>query len=280
MPVFDCEVVSQNPVLDGVFEIMLNCPEIAHEAKAGQFVMVRVIDGADPMLRRPFSIHGVHRGIGVFSLIYAICGKGTELLAKKQSGDKVSVVGPLGKPFNLGEDPSARHILVCGGCGAAPMFFLCETLCKKWGSDKVMVLLGAKSNNAMLRHTEFLGYGAKVGIATEDGTLGYQGFVSKLLESHFSIQEQLSVEEQLTWPAHGTRVYSCGPEAMLKEVARISSDAEVASCQVSLEHHMACGIGVCNGCVVRIKDDSSRGWHNERVCKDGPVFEAGGVIWE
>lgn len=268
--IFDCEVVSQGRVMDGIFCIMLNCPTIAKCVLPGQFVNVRVLDGAEPLLRRPFSVHGVNPGMGAFSLIYAVRGKGTELLAKKRRSDIVSVVGPLGKPFVLGDNPEARHVIVCGGCGTAPMVFLGEMLSKKWGADKVTALLGAKNNDAVLGSVDFQNYGAKVSVATDDGSYGHHGFVTELLS------------ERLALPADGTRVYACGPREMLKEVARISKQAEVASCQVSLENHMACGLGLCLGCVQKHVQPEGKpeGWDYLRVCTDGPVFEAEAVIWE
>lgn len=265
--VFDCEVVVQSRVTDGVFQIILNCSTIADEAQPGQFVNVTVADGADPLLRRPLSIHAVYPEIGAFSLIYAVRGKGTKMLAEKHRGDVVNVVGPLGKPFGLGDDPEARHILVCGGCGTPPIAFLCQALCEKWDSDKVVALLGAGSNDAVLCRTDFAGFGAEVGIATEDGSCGHHGFVTQLLSKH------------LASPANGTRVYACGPWEMLKEVARISKEAGASSCQVSLEKHMACGLGLCLGCVQKCKTADGRS-RNRRVCTDGPVFEAEDVIWE
>lgn len=268
--VFDCEVVVQSRVTDDVFQIILNCPTIADEAQPGQFVNVNVVDGADPLLRRPLSVHAVYPEIGAFSLLYAVCGKGTKMLAEKHRGDVVNVVGPLGKPFGLGDDPEARHILVCGGCGTAPIAFLCQALCEKWGLDKVTVLLGAKDNANVLCRKDFAGYGAEVGVATEDGSFGHRGFVTQLLSEH------------LASPTNGIRVYACGPYGMLKEVARISKEAGVVNCQVSLENHMACGLGLCLGCVQKVAKDQGpfEGWDYLRVCTDGPVFEAEGVIWE
>ena len=128
--------------------------------------------------------------------------------------------------------------------------------------------------------------GIEVGVSTDDGSYGYQGFVTELLVRH--IDSRLStLDSRLSTIDYrlSTRIYSCGPHAMMKEVARISREAGVAKCQVSLENDMACGIGVCMGCVQKIRgrqagDTSGRDWHYERVCKDGPVFDAEDIIWD
>jgi dihydroorotate dehydrogenase electron transfer subunit len=125
-----------------------------------------------------------------------------------------------------------------------------------------------------LCETEFRSHGVDVGVSTDDGSYGYEGFVTELLEDQLSKRDPKLV-----------RVYSCGPHGMMREVARICEEADVTSCQVSLENNMACGIGVCMGCVQKIKgampgDESGNDWHRERVCKDGPVFNAEDIIWD
>ena len=273
--VYDCEIIAQTEVAPGVIRALLTGREIAEEACAGQFVNVQVAKTTDPLLRRPFSIHAVYPDEGVFSLLYVMVGRGTALLNKVQPTEKVSVVGPLGRGFDLGNTPDAQHVVVAGGCGAAPLHFLCDALCDKWGCDNVIVLTGGRSRHAVLCEAEFRSHLVKVNVSTDDGTYGYHGYVTELLEKHLS-------ERNVARPV---RVYSCGPHGMMKEVARISSEASVGSCQVSLENNMSCGIGVCMGCVQKIKgamagDESGRDWHHERVCKDGPVFNAEDVIWE
>jgi dihydroorotate dehydrogenase electron transfer subunit len=257
---------------------MMRGSEIASEAQAGQFVNVQVAaTTTDPLLRRPFSVHAVDPDNGVFSLLYVLVGRGTALINKIAPGDKVSVVGPLGRGFYLGDSPDAQHIVVAGGCGAAPLHFLCDALCEKWGCDNVKVLTGGRSKNAVLCEAEFRSHGVEVEISTDDGSYGHQGLVTELLQRH--------LESPLSTLHSPLRVYSCGPHPMMREVARISHEAGVSNCQVSLENNMACGIGVCMGCVQKIKgpmpgDKSGNDWHRERVCKDGPVFNAEDIIWE
>jgi dihydroorotate dehydrogenase electron transfer subunit len=266
----DCEIIEQTQIGPGVLRTRLKGPEIAREAQAGQFLNIRVAECLDPLLRRPFSVHATYPDEGVFSLLYVVRGRGTKLLEAMQPGTRVSVVGPLGKGFDLGDSSDAEHVVVAGGCGAAPLHFLCDALCKKWDCSRVTVLAGAQCKDAVLCEAEFKSHGVEVGISTDDGSYGHHGFVTQLFEQHLRADTR--------HPSPVTRVYSCGPHAMLKEVARISREHGAASCQVSLENNMACGMGVCMGCVQKIRD--SEGWHYERVCKDGPVFEAEDVIWE
>ena len=272
--VYDCEIIAQSEVAPGVIRTLLKGREIANEAQPGQFVNVQVAKTTDPLLRRPFSVHATYPSEGVFSLLYVLVGRGTALLNKIQPGEKISVVGPLGRPFDLGNSPDAEHIVVAGGCGAAPLHFLCDALCAKWGCETITLLAGAQSKDAVLCETEFRTHGVEVGISTDDGSYGYAGLVTDLL------QEQLKQRD----PNKEVRVYSCGPHPMMKAVANICREAGVGSCQVSLENNMACGVGVCMGCVQRLKgaapgDESGRDWHYERVCKDGPVFNAEDIIW-
>lgn len=293
--VYDCRIIEQIEVSPGVYRTLLAGEEIARESRAGQFVNVQVSRTTDPLLRRPFSVHAVNPEQGVFSLLYVVVGRGTELLRHIPAGETINVVGPLGRGFDLGDSADAEHVVVAGGCGAAPLHFLCDALCDKWGCEKVTVLAGGRSKDAVLCEAEFRSHGVEVGVATDDASYGHGGFVTQLLEQHLV---------QHPSPNTRVRVYSCGPHAMMREVARICREVGVASCQVSLENNMACGLGVCVGCVQRIRGvqsskskvesgdacpntqysicntQSAPDWHYERVCADGPVFDAEAIVWE
>jgi dihydroorotate dehydrogenase electron transfer subunit len=246
---------------------------IARNAQPGQFVNVRVMDSLDPLLRRPFSVYACNPEHRSFSLLFDIVGRGTKLLAAHDVGDFASVVGPLGRGFDLGSSAEALHVLVAGGCGAAPLHFLSDAICRHWGCEKATVLVGARSGDAVLCEREFRGHGAAVGISTEDGSYGYHGLVTNLLQQHLS-----------SLPPHSNvRVYSCGPMPMMREVWRIAKSSQVTSCQLSLETSMACGLGVCMGCVVKgcnEHDKSCGEWDYRRVCTEGPVFNAEELVWE
>jgi len=270
----DCEIIEQIEIAPHVFRSILVEPTIARVSKPGQFVNVRVSESFDPLLRRPFSVHAADPEAGTFSLLYDVIGRGTRILRDKKVGDKVNVVGPLGSFFELGDDPNDHHILVAGGCGAAPIHFLSDALCHKHGCDKVTVLVGAKTGTALLCQAEFVSHGVRVELATDDGSFGFKGLVTELLDS--------CLESTLTREIN-TRVYSCGPMPMMREVARVCHERGIESCQVSLESAMACGLGVCMGCVTKACDhheESCDDWRYSRVCTDGPVFDAKELVWE
>ncbi len=290
--VADCEIVEQIEIAPHIFRSVLVEPTIARESKPGQFVNVRVCGCYDPLLRRPFSVHAVNPDKGTFSLLYDVVGRGTKILMEMNIGEKVSVIGPLGSSFDVGDDPQAKHILVAGGCGAAPIHFLSDWICRKHGCGQVTVLVGAKVGEGVLCHAEFVAHGVKVEVATEDGSFGFKGLVTELLQANLSDVKQPN-----------TRVYSCGPMPMMRAVARVCEVYGIDSCQLSLERSMACGLGVCMGCVTKTCDGSCHSaqndsqhseqngshnserskeslWKYSRVCTDGPVFDAKELVWE
>ncbi len=236
--------------------------ELAFPASAcvpGQFVMVKAGCGGDPLLRRPISIH--RRTKNGIQLLYEIVGQGTSLLAELKPGAAVSLIGPLGNGFPLDAAKGRTPVLVGGGMGVAPLVFLAEQLRTAAGVNQPIVFLGARSKADLLCAADFRKAGCKVSIATDDGSCGRRGFVSCLLEK---ILKDPAAKKAV--------IYSCGPQPMLNSVYAL---ADTAGCPayVSLETHMACGIGACLGCVVA----TSQG--NKRVCKDGPVFDAQDILW-
>lgn len=240
-----------------VIRLTLLAPKIAAAALPGQFVMVRVGDCLDPLLRRPYSIHRVAAD-GTLSLLFKIIGKGTRLLAGINPGATVDLIGPLGNGFNL--DPRGSFCMIGGGMGIAPLYFLAQKFCQtEYRGNNQPVLLGAQSQaELLLLAEEFSELGYSVLTATDDGSLGHQGFVTELLDGIL-----LQVKQ----------VYACGPIPMMRKVALKCRDAGVA-CQVSLETHMACGLGACLGCTF-----PASGGGYKHVCKDGPVLSAEEVVW-
>jgi len=241
-----------------VIRLTLLAPKIAASALPGQFVMVRVGEGLDPLLRRPFSIHRVNAD-GTLSLLFKVIGKGTRLLAGITAGATVDLIGPLGNGFNL--DPPGSFCMIGGGMGIAPLYFLAQKFRQtEYRGNNQPVLLGAQTQaELLLLAEEFSELGYSVLTATDDGSLGHQGFVTELLDEIL-----LQVKQ----------VYACGPIPMMRKVALKCRDAGV-SCQVSLETHMACGLGACLGCTF-----PASGGGYKHVCKDGPVLSAEEVAWE
>lgn len=241
-----------------VFRLTVQAPRIAAAAQPGQFVMVRAGDTLDPLLRRPLSIHQVLPDGGL-RLLFKVVGKGTGLLAELRPGLKLDLIGPLGRGFNL--VPTGPACLIGGGMGMAPLYFLAQRLLRgKPGPGHDQVLLGARNRAELeLPAAEFSGLGYSLHLATDDGSLGHHGLVPELLDDVLPSVSQ---------------VYVCGPYPMMQMVALKCRTAGVA-CQVSLETHMACGLGVCLGCAVTVADGSYK-----HVCKDGPVFAADEVLWK
>lgn len=249
-------VVEKSFLAADAFRLELFCPDIAGAACPGQFVMARVDEGPSPLLRRPFSIHDTD-GKGLVRLLVKIVGQGTRLLSAFEKGRELSVLGPLGKGFDI--PPGLKSAcLAAGGIGVAPLLFLGRALAAKGVSCKVLV--GGRTAGDLLCAKDFEALGLEVRLATQDGSAGRQGMVTSLLA------ELLSKEPP-------EMIYACGPQAMLKVAGVMARDAGVA-CRVSLESVMACGMGVCLGCAV--KSVSGKTLH---ACKDGPVMDAN-VLWD
>ena len=251
-----CSILGRDRLAPDVFRLTLQAPRIAASACPGQFVMVRVTDGLDPLLRRPFSIHRSSAD-GSISLLFKVIGKGTEMLARRCIGDQLDLVGPLGNGFDFLDDRPV--CLIGGGMGIAPLLFLAEQRHSTGrATEKDHVLLGARNKDELVPLAdEFSALGYTVQLATDDGSVGHKGFIPDLLDFVLPAVEQ---------------VYTCGPHLMMENVVRQCQQAEV-NCQVSLETHMACGMGACLGCTVNGK----RGLVH--VCKQGPVFNADHLEW-
>lgn len=244
------KVKSIDFITDIICDLKLYCPNIAKEAKAGQFVEVYPDNGVN-LLSRPISICEIDKNEGTLRLVFQIVGKGTKLFSQLKPNDEIRLLGPCGNGYTLGE---GKAILVGGGIGVPPLL---ET-CKQLKGEKIVVL-GFRSGSFLV--DEFEKLGAKVYVATDDGSVGFKGNVVDLLKA-----------ENIT----GDMIYSCGPKIMLKFLSMYAADNNIP-CQVSMEERMACGIGACVGCVVQIKDGDS--WTYKKVCKDGPVFDSKEVCW-
>ena len=243
------------------------------------------LTGCRPLLRRPFSLAGRREtkdGVEL-DVIYRTVGPGTGWLAKVQPGEQLSVLGPLGNGFTIRDDKPAAA-LVGGGVGIPPVLYLAEALAAA-GKD-VTAFVGSRSANLLplelvadsppdadgrpaLCVRQFSTLGIEAVVATDDGTLGVEGFVSGALARWLG--------RKAPSPA-GIVVYSCGPEAMMAAVADTCIAAGI-ECQLALERYMACGMGACQSCVVKIREGSEQGWSFKLCCTDGPVFDAGDVIW-
>lgn len=249
----------------GYYRMGLSCHPDYARARPGQFVMVRVTDRFNPLLRRPFSIHRLivsEAGkVAAIEILYKVVGTGTERLSMCRKGDGLSLLGPLGRSFGLPEKPG-NVFIVAGGIGVAPMFFLTETL-KKEGFDitSCIVFIGGRSKDDLLCMNDFFSLGLQtVSITTDDGTAGEKEVVTVPLE-------------RAILNGRPDVIYACGPLPMLRATSRIAARYEIP-CQISIETMMGCGMGACLGCAVEPADGSERYLH---ACVDGPVFNAADI---
>ena len=236
----------------------VHSPEVASRAQPGQFLHLRITEGPDPLMRRPLSIFKVDTGNGSVSLLFRVVGRGTLALSGMKMGESLDIMGPLGRGFSV--PPRTRTILVvAGGMGVAPLFFLAESLIQRGAS--LHFLLGARTQEQLLCRLQLRSLGVHLMISTDDGSEGFPGLITQLLE-------KLLREE--SFDPHSTFVYSAGPEPMLSQVASLARQFEILG-QISMERQMACGVGACLGCVVPCRSHG-KGQKYRRVCADGPVF--------
>jgi dihydroorotate dehydrogenase electron transfer subunit len=265
-------VVSNHRLARNTFLIRLIVPDIARMIRPGQFVMLRLEGGTDPLLGRPFALYdtvldedGAAVGIDV---VYFIVGKVTRGLAELGAGDTLQVWGPLGNGF---PEPAARERvgLVAGGIGQTPFLAYIRELLGTRGYgqparrrvQRVSLYYGVRSADLAAGVDDFSQAGATVHLASDDGSIGHHGFVTQLLDQHPE-------------PEH---LFGCGPEPMLRDLAHLAERKNIP-CHLSLETPMACGVGICFSCVTSIK--TAEGWDYKRVCVEGPIFDARSLVFK
>ncbi|WP_085812501.1 dihydroorotate dehydrogenase electron transfer subunit [Geoanaerobacter pelophilus] len=266
---FKSMVVSNVELSPNYFRMRMTAPQELLASAPGQFLMLKVTDAIDPLLRRPFGLFDVgtftaeYAGCGAQTyceILYKVVGKGTKLLSALHHGDVVDLLAPLGRGFDLGP-AGEEKVLVGGGVGLAPLYYLAKALVER--GEKVRLFAGGRNRDDILCITEFERLGVETYVATDDGTLGESGFVTQVLERHLS---------------KGMRIFACGPTPMLDAVAKMSARHEVP-CQVSMEAYMACGVGACLGCVMKGANHTEATPDYRCVCKDGPVFDSFDLQW-
>lgn len=257
-----CVLLAVDP-LGQYTRMRLEAPDIAAVARPGQFVAVTVGGSTSSLLlRRAFAIYRV-RGATV-EIVVAAHGPGTQWLVAQAPGERLDVVGPLGRPF---PDPADDQpvVVVGGGYGTAALIGLVERLRRQ--GRAVTAVVGAGSAARLVGVAELEGLGAEVFVATDDGSAGSAGFVTDLLAGSASAAL-----------AEAGAVYACGPMAMLSATAAACTGAGV-TCWCSVEESMACGIGVCMTCVLPVVDDDGR-TRMLRSCVSGPTFDGSRVRWD
>jgi dihydroorotate dehydrogenase electron transfer subunit len=247
------------------------------------------IDLAAPvaMLRRPFSLAGRRDVVGGVELdiIHRVVGIGTSWLSGLKVGDEVGILGPLGNTFELPSEAQTA-LLVGGGVGIPPMLYLAEHLagrnavafCGALTRDLLpLTMVGDASDAGEPRPCieEFSRHGIPSVVTTDDGSYGFAGFVTQALEKYLDARDD----------ARSTVIYTCGPELMMKRVADIAAERGI-DCQIAVERAMACGMGTCQSCCIRVKKPDpaavplpGREWCYRLACTDGPVFRGSVLLW-
>lgn len=271
-----CSVTSNVEVMPGIHLMWIEAPAIAVVAQPGQFITVQC---GDFTLRRPFSIHqsspltGEDSGEGEIALLFKVAGKGTLWLSQRQTGERIDILGPLGKGFSIAPTKSgqSKHLLlVAGGIGIAPLVFLTQYT----SSQHQITLIHGASTAAQLypfssagkKRSKLPHLPNRVQLipVTEDGSMGQKGMATDILPDFLDWADQM---------------YACGPVDMYKAMAKMSlrakrSNLKLKKCQVPLEVRMGCGFGACYGCTINTKKGL------KHLCRDGPVFELDDIIWQ
>ena len=275
----DAEVIDQTEHPADQYVLRVRAPETARRAKPGSFAHI-TCDPAVPM-RRPLSIMRVDPDAGWVDFLYKFIGEGLRHLATRRPGDRVSVMGPIGNGFTLHPD-RPRPLMLGGGVGIPPMVFLAEALKADQRTDwQPLVLMGSEVPFPFrTRPSEIMVGGIPEGVIAcmplmedwgipsrlaswQDFPGCFQGFITDLGRSWLESLDAHTLAE--------VEVFACGPTPMLEASARLAAQFDLP-CQVSLEEFMACAVGGCAGCTVRV--ETSSGPRMKRVCVDGPVFDA------
>jgi dihydroorotate dehydrogenase electron transfer subunit len=250
-------IVKQQEIATNIFELVLEGKLVQQMREPGQFVHLKVTEGSVPLLRRPISICHVDKDNNQFTMLYRAEGEGTKLLSRRQAGELVDVLGPLGNGFPIdGVQEGETACLVGGGIGIPPLYELSQQLVAK--GVRVIHVLGFQSKDAVFYEEKFASLGETY-VATADGSYGTKGFVTDVLTQY-----------DITFDV----LYSCGPTPMLRA---LESRYQNKKGFISLEERMGCGIGACFACVCHLQNDPN-GHSYKKICSDGPVFPIGEVV--
>src|SRR3954469_24809749 len=277
------ELLESREILPGQWLQEYGAPQLVSGARAGQFVHVRTGDYSGLVLRRPFSFNTIDPVAGTLTIHFRTIGRGTEWFTRLRPGDRVDMLGPLGRPFDM--DVRTRHVLlIAGGLGIAGIRSLADEAIRD-GRQVTLLFGGATARDVY--PSSLLPDEVEYVVATDDGSLGHHGFITELVPQYEAWADQ---------------AFACGPQGMLAALARLSATRRqrlgVASLgrkrgggrpdavgsaaarrkaflQVSMEQNMGCAVGACLGCVVMGTSGTP-----QRVCREGPVFAAEEIAWE
>ena len=265
------EVLSHKKQGEHYHSLTIVAPDIGEKIKPGQFVNIKCGTDRSHILRRPFSVYRVHKRGGwasTLEVVFDIRGPGTEFLSQRRAHTSIDLIGPLGRGFALPKR-RAHCLLVGGGIGAVPLFFLADELRNE--GHRVDVILGARNAGLLLNQIEARRLASVCRITTDDGSAGEEGRVTDVLPEMIS-----KCETEV--------VYACGPHPMLAGVSAVCVEQKIPI-QVAVEELMGCGWGVCMTCVMPLKRPRKKDDSDEdeiiyaRSCTEGPVFNGGSVVW-
>lgn len=244
-------IIEKEQLARGIYSIRLRCPELAAQTLPGQFVQIRV---PSFQLRRPISI--CERDAQTLRLVFQIRGAGTEALCALEPGQAIDLLGPLGNGYPA-LPAGSRVVLAGGGIGTPPLL----ALARQYGKNAT-ALLGFRNQESVILEKDFNAC-CETLVATDDGSYGFHGFVTGLLEQRFANPVDM--------------VFACGPSAMLKQIVSVAQSHETPV-KISVEERMACGVGACLVCACRTVRDGKEIFSH--VCTDGPVFDGREVVFE
>ncbi|MFN2525543.1 MAG: dihydroorotate dehydrogenase electron transfer subunit [Actinomycetota bacterium] len=264
------EVLSHKKYGEHYHSLTVVAPEVGEKMRPGQFVNIRCGDDRAHILRRPFSVYRLHRRGGwasTIELVFDVRGPGSEYLSMLRAHSTIDLIGPLGRGFALPKR-RAHCLLVGGGIGAAPLFFLADELRNE--GHRVDVILGARTVGLLLNQIEARRVASICRITTDDGSTGDKGKVTDILTE---TMEKCETEV----------VYACGPHPMLGAVSNVCMEQKIPV-QVAVEELMACGYGVCMSCVMPLRKPKRQDVAEDEIvyarsCIEGPVFNGAAVIW-
>lgn len=252
------ELVAKQQLKSDIFKFTIKSEKMVSQSKPGQFLEIRVTDTIEPFLRRPISIHSINKENNTLEFIFQVKGKGTEILATKEIGELIDIIGPLGQSGFSFEDYN-NIAIIGGGIGTFPLYELAKQA--KQAGKTTNIYLGFRNKDFVVLEDEFKAVANKIVVSTDDGSYGANGFAIDFMKEDI---KQNGVD----------CIFACGPLPMLKAVQAYANENNIP-CQISLEEKMGCGIGACIGCAVKYKTETEDTF--KRVCKEGPVFDANTV---
>jgi dihydroorotate dehydrogenase electron transfer subunit len=264
MKILSGEIISNEKYSDNLYRMEVFSPYICKNAGAGQFVNIKCSrdDILQPLLRRPFSIFSVEEKFNVFSILYVVKGAGTRFMAGLDRGDILDFTGPMGNGISL-DKIKDKLLLIGGGIGIAPLNFVAKLAADS--EKSVFFAAGFKNNSYKKWEKDLIELKVGYNICTEDGSWGNKGMVTDYIRENLKTFDDYDI-------------YCCGPRNMLKVIQRLYSQ-ESNRVTAFLEERMACGVGVCAGCVVKIRK-GKKSFSYQKVCQDGPAFDIKGVIFD